>query len=334
MSITNEPVEQKVSENIPAAVRRAVLTASGHKCAADGESTSLDVHHIKPLATGGTNDPENLICLCANCHRRVHKEGWDQKTLKYYKDYPWVKYKGAGRPLDPKNMAKVRITIDMDFNQFDDMLKRLLHHGLAKFLEIPLDQIEIENKTASSVILTVKLPKKSAKRLIEAIKNSNPRLLSILGELTPNKIELVKQRRRKLSPLRLKESTRKKDIKQTSKSRRLDRSIDTEPPVGRPTEHVRVEYKPAKRKRLELAIAKKVTTKKPTTKKATIKKIVAKKVTTKKTTSKKKGASKGVVKKKTRVKKRTTPKKVTGKKVTGKRAASSKRIAAKKTRAR
>lgn len=30
---------------------------------------ALDVDHIRPLALGGTHDPENLRTLCPNCHR-------------------------------------------------------------------------------------------------------------------------------------------------------------------------------------------------------------------------------------------------------------------------
>jgi len=33
---------------------------------------SLEVHHIKPLFKGGTNDEANLITLCHECHRVKH----------------------------------------------------------------------------------------------------------------------------------------------------------------------------------------------------------------------------------------------------------------------
>lgn len=36
----------------------------------------LEVHHLYRRADGGADDPENVIALCANCHRRVH-EGED-----------------------------------------------------------------------------------------------------------------------------------------------------------------------------------------------------------------------------------------------------------------
>lgn len=33
---------------------------------------SADVHHIKPLSSGGPDLKDNMICLCPNCHRKFH----------------------------------------------------------------------------------------------------------------------------------------------------------------------------------------------------------------------------------------------------------------------
>ncbi|MGE4494555.1 MAG: HNH endonuclease, partial [Methanosarcina sp.] len=37
----------------------------------------IEVHHIKPLYEGGGSVPINaetdLICVCANCHRMIHR---------------------------------------------------------------------------------------------------------------------------------------------------------------------------------------------------------------------------------------------------------------------
>lgn len=34
--------------------------------------TSRDLHHIIEVANGGTNELNNLICVCPNCHREIH----------------------------------------------------------------------------------------------------------------------------------------------------------------------------------------------------------------------------------------------------------------------
>lgn len=36
------------------------------------EFLTADAHHVVPLAEGGDDEPSNLICVCPNCHRRLH----------------------------------------------------------------------------------------------------------------------------------------------------------------------------------------------------------------------------------------------------------------------
>ena len=43
----------------------------------------LQVHHIEPLAEGGTNNPDNLIALCLNCHSSVHSKLSMAKNFSY-----------------------------------------------------------------------------------------------------------------------------------------------------------------------------------------------------------------------------------------------------------
>lgn len=43
------------------------------ECEMCGSTDRLELHHIKPIALGGTNRPENLQTLCHDCHMAVHK---------------------------------------------------------------------------------------------------------------------------------------------------------------------------------------------------------------------------------------------------------------------
>ena len=43
----------------------------------------LQVHHIKPKSQGGTTVPNNLITLCAHCHKQVHKYLEKNKKVKF-----------------------------------------------------------------------------------------------------------------------------------------------------------------------------------------------------------------------------------------------------------
>ena len=44
------------------------------KCELCGRIAPCEVHHKKPLSLGGTNDIDNLIYICFDCHNGVHKE--------------------------------------------------------------------------------------------------------------------------------------------------------------------------------------------------------------------------------------------------------------------
>lgn len=49
------------------------------RCTKDEKITpAQEVHHIKPLAHGGTNDEDNLMSLCKSCHSYITAETGDR----------------------------------------------------------------------------------------------------------------------------------------------------------------------------------------------------------------------------------------------------------------
>ncbi len=62
---------------IPPRVRREVLARDKHRCRAPGcgRTRFLEVHHIVSREQGGSNEAENLMTLCASCHRLWHERG-------------------------------------------------------------------------------------------------------------------------------------------------------------------------------------------------------------------------------------------------------------------
>ena len=49
------------------------------QCYKQGKLVPVEqVHHIKPLAEGGTHERSNLISLCASCHAKIHAERGDR----------------------------------------------------------------------------------------------------------------------------------------------------------------------------------------------------------------------------------------------------------------
>jgi HNH endonuclease. len=54
-------------------VEKLIFQEAASRCAFCGETSisTLEIHHIYPLETGGSDEPENLILLCASCHDKV-----------------------------------------------------------------------------------------------------------------------------------------------------------------------------------------------------------------------------------------------------------------------
>ena len=54
------------------------------RCYKEGKLIPVEqVHHIKPLAEGGTHERSNLISLCASCHAKIHAERGDRWNNKH-----------------------------------------------------------------------------------------------------------------------------------------------------------------------------------------------------------------------------------------------------------
>ena len=62
---------------IPPSMRREVLMRDRYRCRVRGcgHAGFLELHHIVPRSEGGENRPENLVTLCASCHRLLHERG-------------------------------------------------------------------------------------------------------------------------------------------------------------------------------------------------------------------------------------------------------------------
>ena len=74
---TSEPSTHKprARQEIAPAVRREVVRRDRGRCVVSGCRCSvfLDVHHLDPVAEGGSNHPDNVVLLCGAHHRAVHR---------------------------------------------------------------------------------------------------------------------------------------------------------------------------------------------------------------------------------------------------------------------
>ena len=62
----------KLNSEAYAAVRKHVLERDGWRCQDCGAVRDLQVHHMKPRSQLGGDMTQNLITLCAYCHRKRH----------------------------------------------------------------------------------------------------------------------------------------------------------------------------------------------------------------------------------------------------------------------
>ena len=88
-----------ISANIGKDVRRKVYRRDDFQCALCGDVRHLQIHHIIPRSIGGSDFPENLVTLCAQCHAIAHgvtfpylpdymnREWAEQAIVEYVSDY-------------------------------------------------------------------------------------------------------------------------------------------------------------------------------------------------------------------------------------------------------
>ena len=77
----------KSRRKIPVDVRQLVLHEAGYRCANPVCRTPLtiEVHHLDPVSTGGSDTADNLLPLCPNCHTSHHAGHIPIESLKTWK---------------------------------------------------------------------------------------------------------------------------------------------------------------------------------------------------------------------------------------------------------
>ena len=55
-------------------LHQQVLERDGWRCQACGSMLHLQVHHLKLRSRAGSDEEQNLISLCAECHARMHRK--------------------------------------------------------------------------------------------------------------------------------------------------------------------------------------------------------------------------------------------------------------------
>ena len=73
------------------------------RCANCGDVEDLQIHHVVPLALGGSNFLSNMVVLCVRCHGKAHAhDAWEQRRIAQMKGIEKAKKMGlfGGRPIN------------------------------------------------------------------------------------------------------------------------------------------------------------------------------------------------------------------------------------------
>lgn len=100
---------RKTGVGVPNKTRQAVYRRDGFRCALCDDTRGLQIHHVVHRSLGGSDFPDNLICLCWRCHAVAHGQRFDdfpahvtpewveQACVEYVSDY----YAERGRAWYP-----------------------------------------------------------------------------------------------------------------------------------------------------------------------------------------------------------------------------------------
>ncbi len=178
---------------IPADIQREIFIEAGHRCAVCGTPFPLERAHIVPWCQSHDHSAKNLICLCANCHERADLE-WDEKTLREYKDRPWVSRQNSESTPSLITFTSVEIEIDLALPQFNREQRRWLKYALASFLNIGPESVRIKAAREGSTKVTVELPSESAARLAEAVSQRDTDFLDQIHPLSITNVRIPERR--------------------------------------------------------------------------------------------------------------------------------------------
>lgn len=88
----------------PDNVKREAKERDGHRCRKCGSTHRLEVDHLTPVTQGGSNDLDNAMTLCHDCHNaKTRAESSARMTA--YNNAKWAKGK---RPAEPHPSEGIR----------------------------------------------------------------------------------------------------------------------------------------------------------------------------------------------------------------------------------
>ena len=117
---------------ITPAQKRRIKEEASFKCGVPNCNTTspLDIHHIVYQENGGPDEDRNLICLCKNCHGRVHNNEIPDISIRGFKQ----RLQRVSVDLFPHEIKYLEALLQGDVIDLDietvNLAKRLERRGL------------------------------------------------------------------------------------------------------------------------------------------------------------------------------------------------------------
>lgn len=165
---------------IPTEIETEILIECGHRCAVCGMPFALNKAHIIPWHKSKEHKAEDLVCLCANCHGLSHQQKWSETVLYEYKKKPWVNRQFGNVNSNQDGQARLQVVLNFNLSEvgkpeFDRLVAAL--SAFANIAPKAVEQIEVKQ---GSVIVVLRLPLSSARKLEDAFAQNDLELMELL----------------------------------------------------------------------------------------------------------------------------------------------------------
>jgi hypothetical protein len=201
---------RKLRQSIPEDLAAEALFLSDRTCCVcRTPGKPVQIHHVDENPSNNTL--ENLAALCFDCHRDTQiRGGFDRKldarqVILYRDDWHRIvaQRRGSGSEatiidnrvsssmlhVDSASRHNTKVIIGLDIEYVNEVHKRWLQNGLATFLGISPNDIQIVSVQKGSWQVTVLMPGESAMRLIAAYERKDPELTKSLAPLVILRID-------------------------------------------------------------------------------------------------------------------------------------------------
>lgn len=117
-SFGGKAIDYRVIGDISERTREEVLERDSHECQVCKRKDSLHLHHLIKRKNGGNHDAENLITLCASCHRHIETGDLDHAVRKCFRNAK--KYYGNDDGVKKVDIDGLKFQLTTLFNKLKE----------------------------------------------------------------------------------------------------------------------------------------------------------------------------------------------------------------------